>query len=876
MSYTIREYSLLALGLLAALWFFVGYPSQDPRSTIDLSVEKDSLRQEAERTMQLLGYSTEKPEQNIKVKANQKLLDSLQHNMGRAKLIRQIKEKDIANLNPFFWEVQFNSASKSSKANDQAAEADQQPDEKDMRLRFNMQGMPIELLNDEGLLPDKLINRAALASIFSTDRKQAQQRLTATVDSALSSKFVFHSMQDNGSIRKHPGHAFSRLDTLLSRNRPILLFKEDVFNMASYYLEQTGWETATLRKDTVQLGRSDGVSTATARYQWSDPAFGQDLNISVRLTPTGGLLSLTSAYNPGNNSGQSFHELWPVLRSAVIFLFGIMAVIVFFFRIRDRAIDTQAALIIAVLGGVMVSVQMLLSLFSEVSLVISSGNWIASLFILFGIGIVGAISSLGFFVLTGIGDSITRQHWEGKLDLYDYLRQGMVFNKPIGSMLVRSVLLSFILAGLWTGLLWLFPNLYIDIEHVFQHDRALWPILNLLFHNGWLSLGIVLSIFLVLGGQVYAQTDNETITSAIMILACIIVMPVIGSYGPLLQEMAVAAVIGLALVLIYLAWDLLTLLLSYFLFLGLVSTTTGWVVAQSMDTYIFVVLILLMSTLLLVGIWLAVWGKEVRGLPRFVPDYVEELAQEERIKQELQIARDVQQSFLPARTPQFEQLELAAICKPAYETGGDYYDIIMLDENRVAVTIGDVSGKGIQAAFYMTFVKGILHSLCREIDSPAELLKKANRLFCQNAPRGVFISLVYGIIDLEKEEFRFARAGHNPILHLRKQSEQIKELQPKGIGLGLDDGAPFDTNIEEVKLRLGKEDGLILYTDGIVEALNSNNIFYGSHRLNNILSKNKQESAMDILDAVSNDIDAFIGSAKQHDDMTMVIIKLRR
>ncbi|MDZ7695106.1 MAG: PP2C family serine/threonine-protein phosphatase [Balneolaceae bacterium] len=128
---------------------------------------------------------------------------------------------------------------------------------------------------------------------------------------------------------------------------------------------------------------------------------------------------------------------------------------------------------------------------------------------------------------------------------------------------------------------------------------------------------------------------------------------------------------------------------------------------------------------------------------------------------------------------------MAAICKPAYETGGDYYDFIQLDDHRIAVAIGDVSGKGIQAAFYMTFTKGILHTLCRETESPAEVLKKANRLFYENARRGTFISLIYGIVDLRKKTFRFARAGHNPILHYAAQSQTMDLLQPSGIGLGL-------------------------------------------------------------------------------------------
>jgi len=286
--------------------------------------------------------------------------------------------------------------------------------------------------------------------------------------------------------------------------------------------------------------------------------------------------------------------------------------------------------------------------------------------------------------------------------------------------------------------------------------------------------------------------------------------------------------------------------------------------------------VVLMGAFLVGGFLAIAKGKEQKVLSRYVPSYVEELAQEQRIKQELQIAREVQQSFLPVQTPEFEHFELAGICKPAYETGGDYYDFMQLDDKRVAVAIGDVSGKGIQAAFYMTFIKGILHSLCREIESPAEVLKKTNRLFCDNAQRGTFISLVYGIIDLEEQTFRFARAGHNPIIRMNGANDKVDELQPKGIGLGLTKSEAFDDNIEELELNLDQEDVLVLYTDGIVEALNEAHVFYGSKRLNSKLRSNKQRTAAEILKEISEDVRSFIGEAKQHDDMTMVVMKCKR
>lgn len=879
MGLSIREYGLLALGLLAAAWFFVMYPSQDPRSAVDLDLEKNEVQQQAEQTLQRLGYAVQEFEAEVNVGVNRELLDTLQQKMGRQELIEQLKKGAIDNLGTFYWEVVFHPTDSWQRETDESSvdESEGPPgsDEETIELRFSMQGDFMELLNPHPIMPAQVVNRSALASIFGDEQEEATQRLATITDSLLVQQFIIDVQRNGRPIEDQQETTLSRLEDALESERPFLLFEEDVFNMASYYLDQTGWELSILRRDTVRMGRVNDISTATIRYEADNSAIDQQQRINVRLTAAGGIINISSAYQLGNE-GASFNEIWPVLRTALIFLFCLAGIIIFFFRIRARAIDTKPALVVAILGGSAAAISMLLLTIPQVNFFTDPTSWTESFMVLIGIGIVGAAASLAFFVFSAIGDSITRQYWPEKLGTYDYLRQGMIFNKPIGYMVVRSVILAFILAGLWTLMLWLLPTLYIDIEQVFLQESAPWAPFYLMLNNSWSALGIVLGIFLVLGGQVYAQTKNKITSSVLMVLACTIVAPLVGSYGPDMQEFIVAAVIGLVLVLIYLRWEAMTLLLSYFLFLGLIRTSTGWIVDQSLDNYIFVFFVVVLGLLFIFGIWAALQGKEEKTLTEFVPDYVEELAQEERIKQELHIAREVQESFLPVKTPEFEHLELAAICKPAYETGGDYYDVIRLDDHRIAVTIGDVSGKGIQAAFYMTFIKGILHSLCREIESPAELLKKTNRIFCENAARGVFISLVYGIIDLEKQEFHFARAGHNPILRVNGQTGSVSELQPRGLGIGLAIGHPFDSNIEETKLELDKEDLLILYTDGIVEALNENHTFYGSHRFNNLLVRHSEASAANILEAISEDINSYIGNAKQHDDMTMIVIKLKK
>jgi hypothetical protein len=876
----IREYIYFALGLLGAIWFFVGYPSQDPRSVIDISeTNVETVKNQATDKLQSLGYNSSNFNLKTRFFGNRNLLDSLQSKMGRDKMINRYRGNGYPNVELFYWEASF-SPLKSAEEEIVIGAGNQSPEDyqlsEEITIRFNQSGEFLELSTPKDMVHPNVVSRTVIASIFGANQDSAQNILSGYSDSVIT-RSIRIDLQPGWSRADQPVQSQeNQLKEALQSENTYRLSTQDVFDMATHYLQQTGWNTAEFEQDTVQLGRVNGTNITTASFTTSIPELGQDLSLDVRLTATGALLGISSSYN-FQARDQSNGGLWSVIKDALVLLFILSGIILFFFRIRARAIDTRPALVVSILSGLALSVLMILFLIPKTEFLFNTDEWTGIIELLVASGVSGAGGSLAFFMFFAIGDSITRQHWPEKLNVYDYLRQGMVFNKPVGFMLVRSVMLAFILAGLWTFILWLLPSLYLDLENeIFLSQQSVWSPLYVLLSNGVLSFSIILGIFLVLGGQTLAQTKSKVFASAIIVLACGIVVPYSGSLGPSLYQLIVGIILGVALLYIYLEWDFLTLFLSHFLFLGLVSTVTGWVIEGSLDSYLFIENLGLMAVLLLSGFVAVGQGKEEKVLPRYVPQYVEELAQEERIKQELQIAREVQQSFLPVQTPRFEGLELAAMCQPAFETGGDYYDFVSLDENRIAVTIGDVSGKGIQAAFFMTFVKGILHSLCREFDSPSEILKKTNRLFCENAPRGTFISLVFGIIDLEKQTFHFARAGHNPILRLNSDNGSVKKLQPKGIGIGLTKTDSFDKNIEEVELNLIKDDVLVLYTDGIVEALNENKKFYGEHRLNNILLRNKERSAADILQEVSHDVRSYIGDAKQHDDMTMVIIKLEK
>ena len=866
---------LFGLGLLSIIWFFASYAQQEPRSLVSLELTENNAELTAAEILSEFGFSISSYETEVRFRSNRRLLDSLQHKLGRRAAIDSL-ENDKTNIHPYYWSIAFEqTGSSENKISEGQTNNRQGPpprsEDADIIVQLDESGNLISLNNIAGNLPSKLVNRRALSSVFMPNADSTVKVFSTPSDSLLSRLMYFDLEQEPSESR--PSNFAERVNQQLLQGRPYRYDVNDAQKMAEYYLDKTGWDIDAFETDTVLIERVGTENIARVRFINKAPILQQNVVLNVKVNPTGSLINLSYNYNPDSGSNGQL-PVWPMLILVMIFLFGLAAVILFFFRIRSRAIDTQSALVVAVIMGLAVSTIILLGSVNNIDLFSDSSNLVDSIMLLVQIGIGGASASVGFFMLFALSDSITRQYWPDKLLTYDYLRRGMLFSKPIGMTVLQGIGLGFIVTGIWALSIWLIPSLYVQVEHVFLDGNVAWPPLYIFFQILVLSLILSLSVFLVVGSQVYAQTKNILLTSLATILATGIVMSLMILVGPSLEQFLLGCILGAALTVIYVKWDFLTLFLSLFTFFVLITSSSGWLIQDSPDWYIFMSLMFLL-VFLLVGGFVAVFkGKEEGVLPKYIPEYVEELAQEERIKQELDIARGVQQSFLPVKMPEIEGLDIAALCKPAYETGGDYYDVIRLNDHQVAITIGDVSGKGIPAAFYMTFTKGILHSLCHETDSPGELLIKANRLFCENANKGTFISLVYGILDLQKKTFTFARAGHNPIIRVNKKTGETEELKPVGLGLGLTKEAPFERNIKEVELSLTPDDTLVLYTDGIVEALNTSNKFYGNKQLIDSLKGHLDKSSSDILHHLMTDVLNFIGTAKQHDDMTVMVLKV--
>jgi len=275
-----------------------------------------------------------------------------------------------------------------------------------------------------------------------------------------------------------------------------------------------------------------------------------------------------------------------------------------------------------------------------------------------------------------------------------------------------------------------------------------------------------------------------------------------------------------------------------------------------------------------IGIYFSLSQKSAKDYEDYVPEYVSRIAERERFLKELEIARNIQMKFLPQSIPEIPSLEIASICKPAMEIGGDYFDFVKTGDGSLGVIIGDVSGKGVSAAFYMTMAKGIIRTVTKKIQQPKQLLIEVNEIFYENVPRNVFISMIYGYLDMKKRMLTFARAGHNPLIVHKRGSGLPQLLNPEGLAIGLEKGEIFSRIIQEQTIAIEPQDLFVFFTDGVSESRNKNEQEFGEESLSKIIEENAQLTANELLKKIIDEVNAFTGDAPQFDDFTMVIVKV--
>ncbi len=241
------------------------------------------------------------------------------------------------------------------------------------------------------------------------------------------------------------------------------------------------------------------------------------------------------------------------------------------------------------------------------------------------------------------------------------------------------------------------------------------------------------------------------------------------------------------------------------------------------------------------------------------------LMERQRLVKDMEFARTVQESFLPQEAPEVLNYAFSAHYTPALEVGGDFYDFIHLDKNRTGIVIGDVSGKGVPAALFMAKLGSDMRTLAFTEPRPSAALGKLNDLLAARSRRGMFATLLYAELDVTSGMLVIANAGHLPPVIRKANGSVVKFSKAGGTPLGILRGMQFGQ--DELKLERG--DTVILYTDGIVEAMNAKEELYGFERFEELVRRNPADPAA-LKAAIIDDVNRFTGLSPQHDDMTLV------
>jgi DNA-binding CsgD family transcriptional regulator len=246
------------------------------------------------------------------------------------------------------------------------------------------------------------------------------------------------------------------------------------------------------------------------------------------------------------------------------------------------------------------------------------------------------------------------------------------------------------------------------------------------------------------------------------------------------------------------------------------------------------------------------------------------IAEHQKVAQELALAGEIQASFLPDALPNVAGWQLAATLKPARETSGDFYDCIHLPNGRLGIVVADVVDKGMGAALYMALCRTLIRTYATEFDTqPDQLFSVVNRRILQDTRTNLFVTLFYGILDPTTGSLSYANAGHNPPYLLNAQNgDQVQALRRTGMPLGVLEEASW----EQGAVQIASGDALLLYTDGIPEAQNGHEEFFGEKRLLEIVQSNLGRSAQVMQEVLLAEVHRFMADAPQLDDITLMVM----
>ena len=577
------------------------------------------------------------------------------------------------------------------------------------------------------------------------------------------------------------------------------------------------------------------------------------------------------------------YNLSNVSQVIIALIFWIIALFVFAFRFRSEEVGIRSGLVVAVimLGALVFYWTDSFDYIQEFGP--PSDNEIGNIIKYVNIGIQVFFTAFGLFFVWTAGESVGRDLWPSKLKVVDGLLARRLFFPDLGRSILRGFSLGMCLLGLW----------YL-IAYLAIGNASVWALISI-YELQYLSAVSPQFIFFPIGPLFNA------ITSALYVVAYAVLFSV-GFFKRLTKKTFIAVLIsclifsssylGMALLLpnwISMALGVLSGLITYWFFFKYDVMTVFFGIflssffpslllylSQANGTYVTTSVI---GLVLVAGLFTFGLVTRLRGVPldemAVEPAYVRNISERQRMKLELDVARQAQLQMLPQSIPSRHGLDIAAFSEPAKEVGGDYFDFFEVNDRNLGFAVGDVSGKGISAALYMTMLKGSLQSMAIHQTSPKSLLSHINRTFFRSADKTTYVTLLYGVIDLDNQTLTFARAGHNPILIYRPHEQVLFFLKPAGLGIGLEKGDIFERVLAEETFSLQQDDTIIIYTDGLTEARNMKDEEFGEDRLTELIKARPIHSAEDLLQRIKNGYYDFTGRAEPHDDLTCMVIKIQ-
>ncbi len=250
-----------------------------------------------------------------------------------------------------------------------------------------------------------------------------------------------------------------------------------------------------------------------------------------------------------------------------------------------------------------------------------------------------------------------------------------------------------------------------------------------------------------------------------------------------------------------------------------------------------------------------------------------EAAEKKRIDQDLQVAHEIQRILLPSSSPDVSGYQISGINVPARQVSGDYYDYINVDAQHCGVAIADVSGKGVPASLIMAMCRSVLRAQAAGQHSAAIALQQLNAQLFPDIREDMFISMAYAILDRESSNVTLCRAGHDAPLHYCAKDRTLTKINPPGMALGIDSGGVFNRVTTDFFLTLATNDCLILYTDGVTEALDRHGMEFGMENVYRSILASASEGANGIITKLTDDLRSFVGTHPQHDDITLIVIR---